>query len=81
MEIYYNKVDDTMATHSEVALYLVTERIFKTLPDDDYIYILDTVKGYMNNNGFNDYDDILDICAKYDISVSQLLTWYALEVY
>lgn len=81
MGIYYNEVDNRMATHSEVALYRTTEQVFKTLSDDDYIYILDTVKGYMNNNGFNDYDDILDICEKYDISASQLLTWYALEVY
>lgn len=80
MGIYYNRVDNRMATHSEITLYCATEQVFKILSDDDYIYILDTVKGYMNNNGYNDYDDILDITVRYDLSEGQLLTWYALEL-
>lgn len=78
--IYYNNREDRIAIECEVTLYRQTEEVFKHISDDDYIFILDTVKGYINNNGYNDYDDILDIITRYDLSVSQLLTWYALEL-
>lgn len=79
--VYYNNTEDRVAIECEITLYHQTEEVFKDISDDDYIFILDTVKGYTNNNGYNDYDDILDICTRYDISASQLLTWYALELY
>lgn len=77
---YYNNKEDRIAIECEITLYRQTEEVFANISDDDYIFILDTVKGYMNNNGYNDYDDIVDITVRYDLSVSQLLTWYALEL-
>lgn len=77
---YYNNKENRIAIECEITLYRQIEEVFANISDDDYIFIFDTVKGYMNNNGYNDYDDIVDITVRYDLSVSQLLTWYALEL-
>lgn len=79
MIIYFNNFENRQATPCEINLYKQIDIIMNNIDCDDFIYTMDTLKGYCDNNPFYDYDDIIDLSIRFDTSTSALLLYYHIE--
>ena len=78
--IYYNNRENRQAYDFEVNAFNMVNNIIDKVENDDFIFIMDTIKGYDNNNGFHTIEDVENIADRYNVKVSALILWYDIEI-
>ena len=73
---YYNDFEDRPATNSEIRVYNITEIKLNNLNFDDFAFVMDILKGYRQSKPFYEFDDIIDLSVKFDMSIYELLNFY-----
>ena len=76
---YYNNFEDRPATDNEIRVYNITETKLTNLNFDDFAFVMDTLKGYREGNSFYDFDDIIDLSVRFEMSIYELFNFYDIE--
>ena len=76
---YYNNFEDRPATDNEIRVYDITEIKLTNLNFDDFAFVTDTLKGYRQGSPFYDFDDIIDLCVRFEMSTYELFNYYDIE--
>ena len=76
---YYNNFDGRPATEHEIRVYNRTETKLTNLNFDDFAFVMDTLKGYGEGNSFYDFDNIIDLSVRFEMSIYELFNFYVIE--
>lgn len=78
---YYNNFEDRPAIDNEIRVYNITEAKLNDLNFDDFAFVMDTLKGYREGNSFYDFDDIIDLSVRFEMSTYELFNFYDIAVF
>lgn len=76
---YYNNFEDRPAIDNEIRVYNITEAKLNDLNFDDFAFVMDTLKGYRKGSPFYDFDDIIDLSVRFEMSTYELFNFYDIE--
>ena len=78
---YYNNFEDRPATDNEIRVYNITKNKLNKIIYDDFIFVMDTLNGYRQGNPFYDFDDIIDLSVRFEMSTYELFNFYDIAVF